>query len=408
MRIVCILVGAVAWTGCSSSKYGELTVQTVSAQWPGSPLQGIRVQVDESAWATTDAQGKATFPNVGRPFTVRTYMTFQGTLQFHKVGEIAGADANPMVVPLNNQHFEANVASFAGVVANRSGGARSRLQVIAAHPGGFWRAKVAADGTFHVETHWEGASWDAWVLHAFESDGADPPTHYFGYGSLTVPVSDGAAVSGLTVALAPVAEMHVAGHVALSGALSGGTLLRSMMFELADHSFLSLFPGGLGVTSAGPFDCVVPVLGPAVTLTHYWIGNTAAEAGDRQRVDLAGGVGTNGVPFELGAPVTLLAPAEGATTGPGTLFRWSAGPQGASYHLEMSCQDGQGGFNPRGLDWEIRTTATEARLVGVPFFTPVSGATCGWEVRWDAFPPSMALFSPGKWSTTETRTATAR
>jgi len=412
MRAACALVmAAMAWTACSSagSRYDELVVQTISAQWPGTPLEGIRVQVDDSAWASTDAHGNATFRNVGRPFTVRTYMTYQGAALYHRVAEVDGLDANPAVVPLDNLHYDSNEATIAGVVTNLSGSAASLVQVIAAKPGGsLWRAQVARDGSFQVQVHWEGPSTNSLAVHAFESDTANPPTHYLGYGSLTLPVSNGVAVTGLTVPLGPVAEAHVAGNLEIAGALGEGTYLLGLWLKFPDESAVPLVrsPAGGRAGVSGPFDHVVPMVGAPLSVSFsFFGGNTGISAGERQRVEVGGGAPATGLAFEVGVPVSFVEPAAGAPIGTGTSFRWAAGPDGANYDLLVLCQDTVG-LDRRALWWEIRTSATQARLPSVPFFATAVGAACDWQVSWQKFPlPVADVLPPGRWSDSALRTA---
>jgi hypothetical protein len=80
MRAVSIrVITAIAVAACSScSSSDELVVQIVDSlprPFNTGPIPGVRVQVNDSDWVTTDANGTVTFTNVAPPFTVRAVLT---------------------------------------------------------------------------------------------------------------------------------------------------------------------------------------------------------------------------------------------------------------------------------------------------------------------------------------------
>src|SRR5204863_8361772 len=102
-------------------------------------------------------------------------------------------------------------------------------------------------------------------------------------------------------------------------------------------------------------------------------GDAGISVGERQHVEVDGGAAATGLAFEVGVPVSFVEPAAGAHIGTGTSFRWDAGPDGANYDLLVLWQDTVG-LDRRALWWEIRTSATQARLPSVPFFATAVGA----------------------------------
>jgi hypothetical protein len=69
---------------------GEQVIRTVG-RLGGRPIAGVAVQVDDSEWKATDADGNATFDGVGSPFSVRVRQSFdEGT---DRVWQLVGQTA---------------------------------------------------------------------------------------------------------------------------------------------------------------------------------------------------------------------------------------------------------------------------------------------------------------------------
>src|SRR5207244_8682034 len=90
-----LMVGFLPMGGCSDS---PIVVRTVSDK-TGVGMAGIRVQVADQPWATTDADGKATFTAVSGTFTVRVHQspTF-APLPLEEIFVVEGQSGSQVVV----------------------------------------------------------------------------------------------------------------------------------------------------------------------------------------------------------------------------------------------------------------------------------------------------------------------
>jgi hypothetical protein len=395
VRAACILViGTVALAGCGSGspKYDELVVQTIEGMldpFNTAPIEGVHVQVNNQPWATTDANGKATFKNVVRPFTVRsTYPLLPGGdthVVWNGVGETQGLDANPAVIVINRYHASTRQVSIAGSVANRSADAGSVTRVSAGAPIYADPVQVAADGTFQIQGTWDRllSPTQTIVLHALESNTADPfPTQYSRYGSASVSVTDGTPVNGVMVQLGPVAQTQISGNVTMTGAPAGTVLAVSLLLVFPNNSLINLANhDGEHPAVPGPFDYTVPIAGTQTAEIHFYGGGQVGQGSHSRHVAIADGTPVGGLAFDIPALVTLVEPADGATIGTDTVFRWTMGPPGVTYYLSVVCRNGQ--IRDVETDWKILTPSTEARLFSTPFITLVPGMTCFWGVDWN-------------------------
>lgn len=425
MRAPCVLVaGVVALNACSSND-SELVVQTVS-EYGGTPIEGVRVRVNDLPWVTTDGRGMARFERVDPPFTVRAYQTMtggSGAHRFDDVWELPGLEANPVVLQVDgspglpfgppNHH-----ASIAGAISGISGSG-PLVRVVATTPVyGGGAAAAAGDGTFEIPfASWEGPSPRTFVLHAFESDSADPPAQYHGHGSVPVSVADptgeGGAVTGAVVALGAVTETHVRGEVTVAAALAGGALRPILAIEFPDASSVSLVRDG-APRSPGPFDFAVPVVGAPTAMVGFTavVAPSGPFAGDFRRVAIAQGVPVS-VSFDLPDPASLVEPADGGLIGSGTVFRWGAAPGAGRYNLHVSCDQVEGAVTRHVSFRGIETTATEARLPSIEFVALAPGATCTWDVAWYDVSDSLVVGPVGlrrayRSATSPQRTATVQ
>src|SRR5207248_2671615 len=100
----------------------------------------------------------------------------------------------------------------------------------------------------------------SFTLRAFESDGAQPPAHWTGYASkaLTVAQADPCGPSGtktgVSLALQPVSEAHVTGHVARGATVGSSPAVGVIWLKFADAPELPLAGGDPGTD----FDYAVP------------------------------------------------------------------------------------------------------------------------------------------------------
>lgn len=395
-----VVFGASCWRNGD-----ELVVRTVS-EYSGLPMQDVRVQVDDQAWVTTDAEGKARFAAVTGSFTVRIHQSFSaegGAYRADKVWELRGRSGADVVVMVDGTPAPHHEGIVSGTVSGRSGSASSAVWVWisggARGNGHGGEVLARSDGTFDLPVAWEGAPAATLTLRAVESDGASPPGDYLGFGATVVTLSDtgiGASVSGVTLPLQPVTEATVTGTVStpviLSGAPSSSAVLA--VFGEFDHRRL-----GTGPSPPSTFSLAVP----QITGAAPWVGfiaGTAPASQHARRVELS----SSAVAFSLPDPVELLEPADAASIGPATTFRWGAGPAGGTYALVVYCSWSDGGVT-RSVGFRgIETGSTSAALPAIPGLTMAAGAACDWQVFWRAT-ADPALES--RWSSSAKRHGTS-
>jgi hypothetical protein len=392
-----------ALAGCGDG--GGLVVRTVS-EYGGTPIAGVNVQVGDQPWTATGSNGEARFAPVATPYAVRVHQALKFTTlrgvarQNDKVWQLVGQTANPLVLQVDGTLTQIYKARIAGTVAGRS--ASSQVRVFGLPPS---NALLAADGTFQIPAMWwEGSTSSSFVLRAFESDGQQPPEHYSGYAASRVTATDatgflgpGGNLTGVSLQLGPVAEARVSGQVTRPEALAQGTLRSVTALLFGQYEWLAL---GEGAPAGQPaaFDYAFPRIdGAAPWLRFLATAGNSLDAAvgwhDRQV-----GAPSTGLTFDIPAPVSLTDPADGATFGPSTLFRWSAGPAGGKYALDLICDDWREGALTRNIHYRgVETTSTEVALPAIPGVAVPAGTPCTWSIGWIA-PSDFAKESRGSWS----------
>ena len=377
--------------GCGSGGGGGLVVKTVS-EYGGTPIGGVKVQVGEQGWTTTGANGEARFAPAATPYTVRIHQRLETTVggrsrQNDKVWQLVGQTANPLAVEVDGSLAQIYKSRLAGSVAGRSGAPNTRVLVLGS-PVGPDRTFGSANGPL---VWWEGGTRYDFTLRAVESDTNQPPAHYAGYAAGRVTVTDttgllgqGGNLTGVGLQLAPVAESSVAGRVALAEGLSAASLRSQVALRFSQSDWLEL---GEGSGQPATFQYTVPIVSGGELWVRFFASPTApastvaAFGFHHRKVALP----STGVSLDVPAPVSLTEPAEAATFGPATLFRWSAGPAGGKYSLDLSCGDWSEGAVTRNIHYRgIETTTPEVALPAIPDVVVPAGTSCSWAVDWIA------------------------
>jgi hypothetical protein len=355
---------------------GRLVVQAVSEQ-TGEPRAGVRVQVDEQAWATTDAEGKAWFDPVAGRFTVRLATSYPAPAgEAHEARVVRGRSGREVVVEIGSPAGvgDWHHARASGTVAGRSGAASGSVVHVGFTPFRDWSASTVAgdDGAFEMDLGWKGpsdASSASLSLYAWESDGTDPPGRYHGFarsGRLALVERETVTVP---LTLGPVTQHTVEGDVSLPGAAAGV----STVLWLAMSPYEQLRLAGSETVGAGSFAWVVPTVADGQT----WIGVWNGARWHHRRVD---GGARGRLAFAPPASPELLEPAAGATVAPATVFRWTAPAAGGAATLLLDCRSGATSYFRYLVDAE----GVEAALPASPGFEVPAGATCEWAVKWCA------------------------
>ena len=374
MRQSLFIAAALVTGACSGRDAGPVVVRTVSDR-TGVPVGGVQVQVEGQPWATTGADGKATFAVVPRPFTVRVHQSPRS--DSHSVFVLQGRTASEVVAEVygNPNGFSSfRQARVSGIVAGRSGSPSARVVVSVGQREANYGTVAAADGSFDFPALWQGQAAAKVFVRAFESDGADAPGHYYGFGSASVSVVDGGETLGVPLRLEPVVEGLVAGKASLPAVLATPRSLAAFLwlsFNRYEQFQLQSSP-----VAPDNFAVVVPsVPGVEASLRIHAVGSGVQSWHQRRVAAPSSGLG-----FSLPAPPELLEPAAGATVGGATVFRWSRGEPGGSSTLFLGCGWPQAG----AVDYLIETQGVEATRPEIPGIAVPTGAACRWAVFWCA------------------------
>jgi hypothetical protein len=379
-----VLLGAAA-CGEGGDENGVL-VTTVS-EYGATPIAGVLVQVNDEAWASTDADGNVSFADIDPPYEVRVFQTIAtDSHRLHVVWALIEQTSGRLIIPVDGSAVDTyHRGSITGTITGRSDDDSQILVIASTAPYGGARALAAADGTFELpNVDWEGPSSQGFTLQAFESDGADPPTRYIGHAIVSITLDDpdgnGASFADAELALESIDQSHVAGTVTMPDNLTTD-LYPSISLEFADGSSISL--DGNATTDPGAYDFAVPVLrGAAARIGFLAVGPGGDQSlGPRSYFERKVNLPADGINFDLPAPVELLEPGEGAEIGGSTTFRWSAVAGDPMYGLTVSCEWLEGEIEQNVNYRIIQTTETEARLPVIPGLD-VDGGACFWSVGW--------------------------
>ena len=395
-----LVVGWLCFVGCTS----EVVVQTVSDR-TGLGMVGIRVQVDEQPWATTDNHGMAKFAAVQGTFTVRVHQTFAASPPFEEIFVLEGQSQREVLVEVDGNPGTFLPPHLPGWYdAEISGAVQGRTQPPSAastRVGVYYRNTtlfgfVADDGGFDFNTLVESPAASV-SLRAYEGRNgsfSDTITDLFAFGSATVPVASGGRTTGVSVALQPVTKGTVEASALVAAPLAGADVRAYTYIGFGRYEPEAVTFDRTTVAPTG-FSFPVYAAQGAVTgmvLDAYVPG--VGSAFHRRRVS----VPETGVTFQLVAPVELVEPADGATIDATTVFRWSGSGNGGHATLELSCY-------PPGARYVVTTTASQTNLPSIPGVALPSGAHCTWWVWWhSAIAPSVEEYT----TKASPRTATAR
>jgi hypothetical protein len=223
------------------------------------------------------------------------------------------------------------------------------------------------------------------VLRAWDSDGASPPGHYYGFGSASVSVVDQGEISGVSLRLEPVVEGLIAGRASIPAELATPRVeaylwlafdryeqLLLQSSPVAPENFAVVVPsvagaeGWIRIHAVGP-DVRVAAPSSGLAFSQSWHQRRAAAP-------------SSSLGFSLPAPPELLEPAAGAAVGGATVFRWTPGEPGGSSALSFVCEWPETGF----ASYFIEADGVAATLPEIPGIAVPPGAACRWAVLWCA------------------------
>lgn len=373
------LIASLLVVGSCSGGDGERVVVRAVTDRTGAPIAGVRVQVDEEAWQTTDAAGEASFADISAPFVVRLHETTNG---FDSVVVLEGRTGTEVVVEISGPGpTQFHSAGASGTIVGRAGAAPDSIVHVGIAPFKDWSVYLDAspDDSFDLGVTWrEPATQTAatLALHAWETDTASPPGHYYGFArSQPLPFVENETISGVTLSLEAVEERTVEATVSLPAGAEPSDLLADVWLSYAPYEQLSLLSDFFPPES---FSVVVP----SVPDAESWLGLWANARWHFRRIDLASTAVTLAPP----ASSELLAPAEGATLSASTVFRWTPVEPDGTSTLFVSCGTSDTLSGTTFFITRDPAEANEATLPTIPDLEIPATATCEWSVFWCAAP----------------------
>ncbi len=203
-------------------------------------------------------------------------------------------------------------------------------------------------------------------------------------------MTDGAVVTGVSVALQPVGQSLVGGTVSLPALYSIAGASAESWLVLPGNKWLR-WRLGTDVVPADGFAVALPSIdGATAWLAIYGnappAGNSPPSFGRHaRRLDLP----PHDQVFRIPAPPDLLDPADGTSLDAATAFRWNAGESGGSSTLQLLCDWGWPtsttvSKDPIYVSYTIETPGTGLTLPAIPGVALRAGASCHWSVKWCA------------------------
>jgi hypothetical protein len=377
MRRALVIAAAVAADACSGGEH--IVVRTVLNR-TGVPMAGVRVQIDEQPWRTTGADGRATFDGVPGSVTVRLHQSFDrgGVHAGDVIQVLRGRTGREIVAEVGDAGaVQFHGAMVTGTVTGRSGPPSTVLHVGVAYRDWWTSTNTAADGSFEWGVPWRGealATEATVILRAWETDAANPPTHYYGFGSTSVHLDEYMDVpTVVSLSLAPVTDDAVQGTVTLPPALSSGFVNAFLTLAFSRYERLPL----ANIPSVpGPFTLAAP----SVPGADPWINVQAGQSWHNRRV----AVPSSGLVFEPPQSPEPVEPAAGAAIGDATAFRWSASEPGGSSTLFVACEWIDAVRGNSFVSYFVEAEGLEATLPAIPGVGIAPGAACEWAVLWCA------------------------
>lgn len=359
---------------------GGIVITTVS-EYGHSPVAGVRVQLDDGEWLTTDESGRVAFDVAPEVYDLRIFQRVDhGSRVAQDVWSLIDQTSAAMTVPVDGSTQPTHEGSITGSVSGTSGESTHVAVFGGRFPDTGAVGTVAEDGTFQLARfRWEGSSSQRFNLHALESNGGDLPTRYTGFGTASVMLEDGGegATATAEIDLAPVDETDVTGTVSVADGIAP-SLRPSMTLTLPDGSRLTL--GSEAALTPGAFEFAIPDIGGATVRLGFEAGDmlTGELVGPRSDYTALITLPASGLTVELPAAVVPIEPAEGATIEHSTRFRWEPLPGGDHYGLSLACTWAGGSVNYR----VVESSGPEVSLPEIPGLVIGAGARCAWSVGW--------------------------
>jgi hypothetical protein len=389
-----ILLSVVFWSaGCDGGDGGDggdddgagdggavgdhVVIRTVGPYNNNAPERGVRVQVNDAAWQTTDADGEVVFSGVERPYSVLLAQNVEREVD-RIVMRLIDRDDGLLVLPVfttgDGDDEPTHFGSISGTIAGRSAEPESFVYVFArtmedTKPVGEELEYIVVppgDPFTLPPVTWWGEDTRSVTLHAIEA----VPGGFSAAAKTVITLRDpdglGATVTDVVLELTPVAQELVRGTVAMPDGLEDRRVLLYLAFEDGGYLLIS----GSSDFRGGEFELAFPKIeGASARLSFLASGPERGSSG----AEIAVTPPVQDLDVTLPVPVELLEPASGAAIDADTTFRWAAAPGADLYSLVVRC------FS---VEYKmIETRDTQAVLPAIPDLDLPVGEACDWYVR---------------------------
>ncbi len=363
----------------------EVVVRTVAPSYNNAPEAGVRVQINDAPWQTTDAEGETVFSEVSRPYSLMLAQNLDRG-QDRVVLQLIGRDDDLLALPVfgtGREDEPIRHGSISGSIAGRSAEPGSSVFVFVrsmeeTNPVGEQLESIFPEGDAFTlpSLEWRGEATRSFTLHAIESG----PEGFTAAAATVVTLQDpgglGGMVTDAVLELVPVGQQLVRGTVAMPDGLDDRRASLELVFEEGSYVWVS----GSSELFSGEFEFAFPEIEGTTARLSFRAHNP--QIGGASEAELTLTPPLEDLDVTLPAPVELLEPEPGAAVDADTTFRWTAVPGAEIYSLLVSCPS----INYR----MIETRDTQAALPAIQGLDLPRDEVCQWAVaRFDG--PAFGL-----------------
>lgn len=318
-----------------------VVVRTVAPSYNNAPEAGVRVQINDAPWQTTDAEGETVFSEVARPYSLMLAQNLDRGLD-RRVLQLIERDDDLLVLPVfgatGQEDQPLRRGSISGSIAGRSAEPGSSVYVFVrsmeeTRPFGEQLELIFAEGdAFTLPLlEWRGEATRSFTLHAIEWG----PESFIAAAATVVTLQDpgglGAMVTDAVLELVPVGQELVRGTVAMPDGLDDRRASLELVFEEGSYVWVS----GSEELASGEFEFAFPVVEGTTPRLSFRAYNP--QIGGASEAELTLTPPLEDLDVTLPAPVELLEPEPGAAVDADTTFRWTAVPGAETYSLGVYC-----------------------------------------------------------------------
>jgi hypothetical protein len=373
------LLGAMIWlAGCGGGDDGgdEVVVRTVGPYNDNAPEAGVRVQINDGPWQTTNEEGETVFSDVTRPYSVMLAQNLDREVD-RIVLQLIDRDDDLLVLPVfttgDGGEDPTHYGSISGSIAGRSAKPGSSVLVFVRSmaeddPVGEQLVPVVPEGDAFTlpSVVWRGEPTHSFTLHAIESEAKGFTAAGTTVATLSDPDGLGGTVTDAVLELVPVEQEVVRGTVAMPEGLDDRSADVELVFEEDSYVWVS----GSSELSGGEFDFAFPRIEGTTARLSFRAHDP--QVGGASQAELALTLPVEDLDVTLPVPVELVEPEPGAVVDADTVFRWTAVPGAEIYSLSISCPY----INYR----TIETRDTQATLPAIPDLDLPRDQVCSWAV----------------------------